>query len=222
MKLWRGDSDSRDIRKLRTTIEVCEGLFTNLINSGNPFALTQQSFLASLHQHIVPGWNQSHFLSFSKSRQVAEGFAIGRSSKSLVQSNQHQWDTVIAELDFSLLTHVQTLAPGIDHYQFQEVTNNQTLVTLAPMHLIAKELAIKSRRQSGISSTRNIAVIDVVLHLQHLASAGAPVSPQALAFAQNDQEVLILPLDPLYEGGSGATALLDMGCISALEFFVLK
>lgn len=221
MKLWRGDSDSQNIRQLRASVPTGDGLFTNMINSGNPFALSQQGFLASIHQHVVPGWNQSHFLSFSMSKQVALGFAVGHSGKVLRLSHQGRWDTLVAEVDLGKLTHMRNLGVGIDHYQFQECGVLPSVVKLAFMHLLGRFFAIRNRRSAGNPTTRNIAAIDVFAHLSHLAAKGVPIHPNALTFSKNDQEVLLLPLDPLYGGGAGATALLDFGCVSALDFYEL-
>ncbi len=43
---------------------------------------------------------------------------------------------------------------------------------------------------------------------------------QAVTYAQADQEVLILPLDPL-PGVVGLTGLLDFGCATAVELYDL-
>lgn len=215
MALWRGDSDSLNSRLLRTTLPVAEGLASNMINGGNPFALSQQGFVQSITNHVSLGWQHTHFLSFSKNKQIAQGFAIGHSGKQLQRSNQQNWDTLIVELDMNRLTHIQSLAAGMDHYTFQELPLQQNLIQIPLFPLgLARQLAFQNR----ISSIRNILMIDVHQHLTQLQTTGQSISQQAISNAQRDQEVLILPLDPI-QGSGGSTALLDFGCISNIEYF---
>jgi hypothetical protein len=187
-----------------------------MANGGNPLALSQQSFLTSIHQHVVPGWIHTHFLSFSKSNSVARRFAIGSSGKSLHPSTQNKWDTLIVEIDLSSLVHIQNLSVGMDHYQYNELGLNQNLIQLGLMSQIARHLIFQGR-SPGV---RNVMLIDVHKHLLHLQKNGANVSSRALNWSKTDQEVLILPVDPL-PGVVGNTALLNLGCVSQIEYFAL-
>lgn len=216
MKLWRGDSDSNNARMLRMSLPRIEGLLSNMASGGNPLALSQQSFLASIHQHVVPGWVHTHFLSFSKSMSVARRFAAGNSGKLLQTSTQNRWDTIVVEMDLSKMTHVKNVGVGMDHFQFQELGLNQNLIQAPPMVQIARTVMFQNKSPC----IRNILLIDVHQHLSHLHAHGATVAPLALTYSQNDQEVLILPVDPL-PGIIGNTAILDFGCISQIEYFEL-
>lgn len=221
MILYRGDCDSQNIRKLRHSLMASDGLFTNLINSGNPFALNNTPLVKSIQQHVVPGWNTSHFLSFSKDKKIAEFFS-GAVAGSLSEnpSNFSNWTTVVVEVNLATMTHKANLAPGIDHYEFNEVALNHGLFPLNPMRQVALDAAIKNRRSINWPTIRNILTIDVYRHLSHLQSNGVNVHPLALTYSYNDQEVLILPIDPMYPGqGGGNTALIDMGAISKINFY---
>ncbi len=220
MKIWRGDQDAGGVRQTRASIPTCDGLFSNMIAGGNPFALSQQSFVASIHKHVVPGWNTTHFLSFSKSRKRAEAFAIGHSGKRLMSSGPDAWDTIVAETELSGMSLIQTMAVGIEHYRFNEITTNHLLFQQQVWNAFALQQAIMNRRSAGIPTVRNILVIDVEAHLLHLQRMGVQVDPRAIAYAHGDEEILVLPVDPLW-GHVGNTALLDMGAFSSIEFFRL-
>ncbi len=216
MKLWRGDSDSRNVRQLKMTVERAAGLLSNMTNSGNPLALAQQGFLSSIQQHVSPGWSHTHFLSFSKSKTVAEGFAIGHSGKSLHLSNEQRWDAAIVEIDLNGLSFISNYSVGMDHYSFMELGPQQSLIQLSLEWILGRRLMFQGRSPA----TRNILVVDVHQHLSHLQSQGTQVNPQALANAHRDQEFLILPLDPL-PGVVGLTGLLDFGCATKIELYEL-
>lgn len=218
MKLWRGDNDSGNVRQLKMTVERAAGLLSNMTSGGNPLALAQQGFLASIQNHISPGWSHTHFLSFSKSKTVAEGFAIGHSRKSLQLSNEQKWDTAIVEVDLNLnsLSFVSNYSVGMDHYSFMELGLQQSLIPLSLEWVLGRQLMFQGRSPA----TRNILVVDVHQHLSHLQSQGMQVNPQVLANAQQNQEVLILPLDPL-PGVVGLTGLLDFGCATKIELYEL-
>lgn len=213
MKLWRGDSDSRNVRQLKMTVERAAGLLSNMTNSGNPLALVQQGFLSSIQQHVSPGWSHTHFLSFSKSKTIATQFAMGNSGKNLRLSSHQQWDAVVVEIDLSKLNFVKNIGVGMDHYSFTELSLNQSLIPLTFIWQLARQQMFASRQPQIL----NLLAIDVYQHLLHMQKMGAQVSQQALTFALNDEEVLILPLDPL-PGVVGLTGLLDFGCVTQIEF----
>lgn len=213
MKIWRGDSDSSNVRQLKMTVERAAGLLSNMTNNGNPMALAQQGFLASIQRHVSPGWVKTHFLSFSKSKATAELFAAGISGKCLRSSSFAKWDAITVEIDLSKLNHINNIAPGMEHFSFAELGLNQNLIPLNFIWQLARQQMFANRPPILL----NILVIDVHQHLLHLQSSGAQINPQALAFALNDEEILVLPLDPL-PGSVGLTGLLDFGCVTKLEF----
>lgn len=216
MKLWRGDNDSGNVRQLKMTVQRAAGLLSNMANGGNPLALAQQGFLNSIQSHVSPGWSHTHFLSFSKSKTVAESFAIGHSGKSLQLSNEQKWDAIVAEVDLGGLSHVKQYSTGMDHYSFMELGLQQNLIQLDFAWVLARNIMFRDRSPA----IRNILVVDVHQHLIHLQSQGTKVPSQVLNNAQRDQEVLILPLDPL-PGVVGLTGLLDFGCATKIEFYEL-
>lgn len=221
MKIWRGDRDQFDIRKLKFCIQTCAGLHTTLINSGKPLAIQQQGFSASLQKHSVGGWNTSHFLSFSKNKAIAAQFAIGNSGKSLMPTTQFGgWETAVIEIDLSALNLVRSFQSGVDHYVFNEIGLGQTLIQLSLLHRIGFEEGYRSRRKDNWPIQRNIFVIDVYAYLSYLQKCGDKIDPVALANSQYEEEVLIFPVDPLW-GSVGLTAQIDFGCVSQIEYFQL-
>lgn len=220
MNIWRGDSDNTGVRKLKFCITTAAGLYTTLINSGNPLALNQQGFVSSIQMHSHGGWNTSHFLSFSKNRAIAESFAVGLSGKTLSRSNYTNWDCLIAEIDLSKLTHKGTLSIGIDHYQYQELPLQQSLINLNTIHQIGFEAGYNTRRASNWPTTRNFILVDVYTLLNQLATSGYTISPVALYNSQVEEEVLVLPADPLWNE-VGNSAQLDLGALSKIEYFNL-
>lgn len=220
MKIFRGDSDPSSIRQLMFTVQTAAGLYTTLINSGNPLALSQNGFVQSIQSHSRGGWNTSHFLSFSRNITIAEQFAVGQSGKTLGISTQNSWDTLIATIDLSKLTLVNNLSVGIDHYSFPELNKSQQLIQLGILHKIGFDIGYDERRKAGMPLTRNILVIDVPKLLNDLISKGQVICQTALANATHEEEVLVLPIDPFH--GGGFTAQLDLGCINdPIDFFNL-
>jgi len=220
MKIWRGDQDQHNIRQLQFTVKTCDGLYSTLINSGNPAALSQQGFVSSIQKHAHGNWSTSHFLSFSKNKSVATGFAVGTSGKTLAPSSQSSWDTLIACIDLHKLRHIGSVAVGIDHFEFQEIGRSQNLIHLQFPYDLGFGNVIDHRRAAGIPTTRNIWTVDVHLLLTYLNSNGVSVSPAALATSLKEEEVLVLPVDPFW-GGAGLTAQVDFGCVASLEYFHL-
>lgn len=220
MKIYRGDSDSQNIRQLKFSVTTADGLYTTLINSGKPRALVENGFLESIQTHAVGGWDTSHFLSFSKDRRTAERFAEGQAQKKLQASEQRSWNTLVATIDLDKLILKKNVTVGINHYQFEELKPEQSLITLNWQHKIGFDNAYNNRRSSKLPTTRNIWVIDVFEILNTLSKKGHPINQVALDNAEYEQEILVLPVDP-FHSGDGLTAQLDLGCIEKFDFYNL-
>jgi hypothetical protein len=178
--------------------------------------------LAAFHNWTLASRNRKFWYLFKSPPAVAETFAKGVNGTSLdLRAQSDEWNAVIAEIEFSRLNLVKTLRPGIDHYQFQEIELNQTLIQFSLYARIGFENGYRNRRTDGWPTTRNILVIDVFALLTDLANSGETVDSVALANSEYEEEVLILPVDPLW-GEVGYTAQMDVGCLSKIEFFIAK
>jgi len=228
MKIWRGDHEPSS-RKLTYSIQSAESLLTNMINGGSPLALSQQGFVQSIERHSageshpLGQWLTTHFLSFSKSKDVAKNFAVNNTGKILKPSTADDWKAFVVEIDFSKIKHIGNKGVGIDHYQYDEFT---------PAHKLYKRLnrpqhseaifwhRIEERKKVHFPNERNILTVDVYNHLKHLEDTGTKIDSSALSYSYSEQEVLVLPIDPL-KNHVGNTACLDMGCLSEIDFFRL-
>ena len=177
MILYRGDSDPNQQRQLVTSLTRREGLFTNLINSGNPLALSQQPFIGSLQKHITTSWGQTHFLSFSSDLKVAEMFARGPQNRTLSVGSFTNFNTVIAEIDTSQFTMVQNFNNGIIRCQYKLETNKNRIY---PPQGLIQEIALdhvyQPRLNNQINIIEDILIIDVVAHLNFLIGQGIQVN----------------------------------------------
>ena len=228
MKIWRGDHEPSS-RKLIYSIQSAESLLTNMINGGNPLALSQEGFVPSIERHSageehpLGKWLTTHFLSFSKSKDVAKGFAVNKTGKSLNPSTVDDWKAFVVEIDLSKIKHVGNRDVGIDHYQYDEFTPDHKIYQhfKRPQHSeMVFRCQIGERRKIYIPKERNILTVDVYSHLKHLKDNHMKIDSSALSYSYNEQEVLVLPIDPLkYHVGN--TACLDMGCLSEIDFFRL-
>ncbi|MCB9061369.1 MAG: hypothetical protein H6622_07610 [Halobacteriovoraceae bacterium] len=219
MILYRGDSDPRLQRQLVTSLTRKEGLFTNLINSGNPLALGQQPFINSLQQHITTSWGQTHFLSFSSDINVAEMFAKGPQNRTLSSGSFTNFNTIIAEIDTNQFNMINNFNNGIIRYQYSLETDTSRIYP--PQGLIQKialDHVYQPRLNKQVNTVEDIIIIDVVAHLNFLISQGVQVNSTALQYAMNDKEFLVLPITPLV-GSVGNTALFEFGALANIRFY---
>ncbi|MBU0475428.1 MAG: hypothetical protein KKF62_14870 [Bacteroidetes bacterium] len=91
--LYRGDSDSRNERKLKQTInQNC--LLTNLSNSGSGREIFSNPLKNLVSKHISPGWSKTHFLSFSESKKISIKYG-SRQNNNCILTNLDDWDFVV-------------------------------------------------------------------------------------------------------------------------------
>ena len=72
--LFRGDGDRCGVRKLKATIHH-QHLLTNLTNGGDGRWVYAEPAIKLADKH-VSGWSETHFLSFSESRDTALSFGL--------------------------------------------------------------------------------------------------------------------------------------------------
>lgn len=91
--LYRGDSDPKNERKLRQTInQNC--LLTNLSNSGSGKEIFSNPLKDLVSKHISPGWNKTHFLSFSESKKISIKYGRGQ-NHNYILTDLDDWDFVV-------------------------------------------------------------------------------------------------------------------------------
>ncbi len=192
--LYRGDSDSKDVRKLRATIDFSQ-LQTNLINSGNGREIIERPLLELVDKHVGLGWAKTHFLSFSEDESVAFRFGLScelhdvesrLSDYSEYLESDREWDFVILKLDTQLITWRQ-IGNGIYEGFFKAFKNNQV---------------------------NRVICLDVFKVL-----IGQPSYQVSLNLASCDKEWLILPASPvtLNSNITQLSAILSGSCISDIR-----
>ena len=75
-KLFRGDADLKNIRKLKETLNH-EQLQTNLTSGGDGRKIFDISISNLIADHVDLGWVTTHFLSFSEDIETAKRYALG-------------------------------------------------------------------------------------------------------------------------------------------------
>lgn len=197
--LYRGDQAKRVSHSGQSAMVdqyISQGLFTNLIFNGNPLAVSRSGIQSSVVQHIN-GWSTSHYLSFSTDIRIARIFAAGLTSKNLNPTYNPKWDAVIFSLD---LTKLQWQLKSIGIYVGTYTFNS------GPAYF------------NGVTQ---VALIDCVTLLTTLISNGQNQYLSELSLARNDNEWLIIPLDPLPPGPNshiGYSAQLQSCLISGSHF----
>lgn len=208
--IFRGDADPNGRRKLREVFpgSAYGGLLTNLSNHGQGLEIFSQDFQDIVNRHISIGWNKTHFLSFSCSRDRAIYFAGGESKLRLKPSDSDNFDSAIFVLNTEKFTDVRLISPGVFlcSYPSKSVTGAQNLP-------IGNSILRALSAFKNPASTSTLLLIDATTYLKQEASSNKMYFLSALKNAQRDEEWLALPLD-LCEGVPGEfSALLDDGCL---------
>jgi hypothetical protein len=208
-KLYRGDSDSDDRRKLRLFPPgSCYGcLRTGLSERGNGMEIFMALLTQSVKKHVEHGWDKSHFLSFSSDRSVATRYALRCENIEVELCDQVEWYTSIITLETERLHHQNKVEEGLYVCRFK--SRPDSFRPLSVPHTLA-------RRLSKIQNPdHEVLIIDLCSYLR----AKAPDLQTCIESAYRDKEWLVLPLNRLVNGE--LSCVLDDGCISAFETFRL-
>ena len=107
--LHRGDSDSKQVRKLRETINHYQ-LQTNLINLGNGREIKEKPLIDLINKHVAEGNSKTSFLSFTEVENIAFRFGMNCELNEVEEKKesyfdyyeeQYDWDFVITTIDTS-------------------------------------------------------------------------------------------------------------------------
>lgn len=214
--LYRGDADSQKKRGLRSCYpgSSYSCLRTNLCNGGSGQAIFSLPLVSTVTNHVAVGWDKTHYLSFSESRDKALEFASGRSSKRLEPVDGSPWDAALMTLDTDLFTSCAEVTNGVYRctYSGKNIFGSSQLS-------IAENVARQLNNAPHAGCSVEILVIDVVSFLRTSPNPSRHVVPNAIANAERDSEWLVLPIN-LSEGVAGEfTGLLDDACIVGFERF---
>lgn len=177
-----------------------EGLFTKLINGGNPAYITEAGLFETIRIHIAPQTPQesaiqstSSFLSFSSSRERASYFASYGNPNGLIPCAEDSATRYLFTLNIS------SSRPG----------NESGVYVLS---------YVGCEFQTG-GREHKLLLLDAVTFLRgHLQKAK---SKNALENAQRDLEWLVMPIDYM-EGLKGFSARIPISSIWTGECFFLE
>lgn len=188
--LYRGDcgknKDGKEVRLLRSEARR-NHLYTNLIDSGNPAEIFTTDLDELVKKHIEPpGWDKTHFLSFTTEESQAKRYALhldNEKDAEQITNNDYchadingKWDFIIAKLDNSLVSYEK--------------------------YKSSRGVYLGSYRDNH-NQKHNICLIDAQEYLKQM-----PLNAQkAYNNAKRDQEWLVLPLDPMPDNSKFLSAL---------------
>jgi len=214
--IYRGDADPYKTRRLKEVWPggIYSGILTNLSNGGNGLEIFNSPLVETINRHIVDGWQLTHYLSFSSSRDIALSFAAGPSKLELYPATDKKWDAALITLDTQKVTSTEELEKGVFKCQFMKINpiESSWLTLLERVSRI-----VSNKDQAGTLST--IMLIDATTYLK---SIGTRSRAKAIANAEKDAEWLVLPLDRPDELSSELTSVLYDGCISKFEPLLFK
>lgn len=198
LKLYRGDADRSGIRKLKETIHFGQ-LQTNLINGGEGRAIMEKPLQELIHKHVGIGWDKTHFLSFSRNKLTALGYASG-----IVGDNK-----LYNEFEYA------GYYENDSEYDFVLLTLHTDKVVWREIELGAFEGIYEPELLKFSRSGQPYRVI--LINVEQVLRESKNNSYQdSLANAMRDEEWLLLPatLVMLNSDRTEYSAILDCACIS--------
>lgn len=190
--LFRGDRDPENKRDLKATLG--SGLMlTNLCKGGSGKAIFNQPLKKSINAHVAIGWDKTHFLSFSESKDTAIHYASADKEYDETYEIKETWDFALMTFQTSRLTEtsIKQIDKGVFHAQFLPTCNE-------------------------FVPSFKIFLIDIVTHLKSLVNSDTDLT-KAISNAERDKEWLILPAFPF--GNGEYSSKLDTNCISEIQVF---
>src|ERR1035437_239256 len=98
-KLYRGDADKKNNRILKKNLRN-RLLFTNLISGGIGKDAFNKPLIELVKDHISPGWDKSHFLSFSELEERAVFYGSNGFESEIIPYDEEEDDWNYALLIF--------------------------------------------------------------------------------------------------------------------------
>jgi hypothetical protein len=194
--LYRGDNIDNKLTmpgKYRS-----EGLFTKLINQGDPAYIDKMGLLESVRSHIKPESDKekvfsstSSFLSFSSNRERALYFAACGKPDELVECQEYYEKRYLFTINTSDC-QFQILQPGVFNLEYS--CNRKLISQNAPADVGICDLRNSPCEYCGNNLTNHhLLLIDVVTFLD--SNPNLEKYEGAISNAQRDFEWLIMPMD---------------------------
>jgi hypothetical protein len=199
--LFRGDSDTKNIRDLKNTLHY-QQLQTNLLKGGIGHEIFTTPILQLVGQHIDPGWAQSHFLSFSEDITTALRFGLNCDYNQVEErlcnfipyyEDRCDWTFAIITIDTTRIRW-RTVSQGIQQGFYEP----------------------SLRKFQMYPGYAKIILIDVVTAINNYPSH--PNYDKILSNAVRDKEWLLLPASEMQmnTGAVEYSGIMDGSCISEI------
>ncbi len=185
--LYRGDSDKMNKREIRATLNY-PILKTGLSDGGNGREIFLNPLQSLVHRHVAPGWDKTHFLSFTTDKGKALVYGGGEGEHYPISSDD-KWDFVLFTLDTGkfIPDSIKQLETGV--YQVEYYPHSREFLP-----------------------TYRILLIDVVTFLHKVKLSGSDDYSESIFKAERDKEWLVYPATPMRDSNEN-TSKFDTGCI---------
>lgn len=202
--LYRGDSDPAYKRKIREFYDpnINGGysssglLLTNLNNSGIGREIFETSFQNLVQRHVCPGWNKTHFLSFSECEDRALFFGSG-GKKYIPWFGEKNWDFFILRFSLSSMTSIY---------------KNEIFRGVYYMEYDTQQIEFNYRAK--------IILINLVEYFNALIKLNIKIAPEHLLNVKRDKEWLIIPVNEFSNGEFSCKIATE--CIQRIDYFVFN
>ena len=190
--LYRGDSASGGHRKLKDTWDR-EYLLTDLTGGGEGRKFFKAPLLTSVSNHVEIRPEDTSFLSFSTNYNRAKHFATHGFPKQyeLTAENSREWDRIVYWCRTSVFQDVKEREPGLYTATFPWRVKKPAGLDPTP-----DELARQFVDEHQAGKSVRVLLVDCVQYFEHKKDAGEKGVYTALTYSENDQEWLLLPVDP--------------------------
>lgn len=194
--LYRGDTGGNKTLPERFYFD---GLFSKLLQSGNPAHISKYGIYNSIKAHIAPNkksefdfYKKTHFLSFTECKDTALFYSSNMEPSKLISTPKYKERRYL--FTFNLFSHdttITNISTGI--YKFEYKCNRQLI---EPNSLDTPELFSLQKENCWIcqnNTSHNLIILDIVSILGN----NSKYQLNSLAFenAKRDKEWLILPFD---------------------------
>lgn len=186
------------------------GLFSNLINGGNPAYIDQKDIHEAGRVHVFQKdelesgeYKKSHFLSFTSDIDVAYKYLSGRNKKPIYKAKKTGATHYIFELDISNMD--DTVISGIYELDYQ------------CLHVKGKKGWMLCEKCANDRKGHKLQIINVVELLK--SERGFKRFHKALDNALRDSEWLVRSLDPMPHPGKGYSARIRESDILNVRYY---
>lgn len=194
--LYRGDSDKKNVRQIRVTLNFGI-LLTGLSDGGNGREIFLNPLQNLVNQHVAPGWDKTHFLSFTTDKGKALVYG-GSDGNHYVTSSDDKWDFALFTLDTGTFIpeSIKQLETGI--YQAEYYPHSREFLPVF-----------------------RILLIDVAVFLYNAQLLSNDNYSESIFNAERDKEWLIYPATPM-RNSTEFTSKFDTGCIVEKQVYKIN